>query len=131
MNNSDVYIYKTDVYIWLGESHLGFSYCPCKQSAIALSLVFPQLPCCFVEDNARNCLRKNSEALQTTKLQGMVASTQGPGVLDTKIMLLVRSGNTTRVASRSLSCAPSGYILVSAGTEFPKKDCWDLTPDGN
>lgn len=131
MNNSDVYIYMTDVYIWSDENHLGCSYCPYKQSAITLSLVFLQLPCCSVEDNARNCLRKNSEALQTAKLQGMVAPTHRPGVLDTKKMLLDSSGNTIRVASHSSSSAPGGNILVSAGIEFPKKDCCDLTPDGN
>lgn len=64
MSNTDVYIGMTDVYIWADKNHLGCTYCPCKQSAFTLSLVCLQIPRSFVEDNARNCLRKVSGALQ-------------------------------------------------------------------
>lgn len=117
MNNLDVYIYMTNVYIWGDKNHLGCSYCPCKQSAFTLSLGRLQMPCSFVEDNARNFLRRISEALQATTdskgtcgswgLQNMVSSTHWVCVSDAQKGLLVSSGNTTRVASLP---APSGKV---------------------
>lgn len=91
----------------------------CKQSAFTLSLACLQMPCSFVEDNARIFLRRISEALQATTgikgtrgswgLQNMIASTRRVCVLDTQKVLLVSSGNTTRVASLP---AASGQIAL-------------------
>ena len=122
MKNSDVYIYMTDVCIWADKNHLGCSYCPCKQSAFALSLACLQTPCSFAEDNAINCLRRFSEALQATTgskgtcgswgLRSMVASTHRACVLDAQKMLLVSSGNTIRVASHPTPSAFGGQVVL-------------------
>lgn len=116
MSNSDVYIQMTDVYIWADKNHLGCSYCPCKQSAFTLSLARLQIPCSFVEDNARNRLRMISEDLQATtgskgtrgswRLQSMVVFIHMLCVLDALRVLLVSSGNTTSIASCPTPSSP-------------------------
>lgn len=111
-------VHLHDRWLHLGrQNQLVCLHWPCKQSAFTLSLACLQITCSFVEDNARNCLRRISEALQATTsskgtcgswgLQSMVESIHRACVLGRQKMLLVSSGNIPRIASHPAPLAGS------------------------